>query len=110
MARISSGRARQLARNLYALLVDAEAWGVEDRIDGHRYPLIVFARAQDRDSARSSVIDQLVGRGWLKAIVRGVKRIGVDLPSLADPILDEAASLAAIEGYAIVADDEPITN
>jgi hypothetical protein len=110
MARISRSRTRQLARHLYALLVDAEAHGVEERIDGQRYPLIVFARAQDRDSARSSVVDFLVGHGWLKAIVRGTKRVGFDLSGLADPILDEAASLAAATGFAIVADDEPITN
>jgi hypothetical protein len=110
MARIASGRARQLARNLYALLVEAEAHGLEDHIDGLRYPLIVFAKAQDRDSARPAVVDHLVGRGWLKAVVRGVKRVGSGSSELADPILDQAAALAAVEGYAIVADDEPITN
>src|SRR5262249_53482557 len=110
MARLSGSPARRLARNIYALLVEAEASGVEDRIDGHRYPLIVFARAQDRDSARSSAVDFLVEHGWLKAIVRGVKRVGSDLSGLADPILEEAVALAARGGYAIVADDQPITN
>ena len=110
MARIAGSPARRLARNLYALLVDAEAFGVDERIDGHRYPLIVFARAPDRDSARSSVAGFLVGRGWLKAMVRGVKRVDSRQSGMADPILDEAAALATATGYAIVADDEPITN
>jgi hypothetical protein len=110
MARIASGRARQLARNIYALLVEAEARGLRDQIDGQRYPLIVFARAQDRESAKPAALDHLLGRGWSRAVVRGVKRVGSDLSGLADPTLEGAAALAAVEGYAIIADDEPITN
>jgi hypothetical protein len=111
MARIVSGRARRrAARNLYALMVDAQASGVTGRIDGQRYPLIVFARAQDPDSARSSVVDHLVGCGWLNAAVRGVKRMADDLSRIAEPTLQDAASAAARDGYAIVAYEEPITN
>ena len=98
------------AGTLYALIVDAEASGVADRVDGLRYPLIVFVEARDRDAAKASTVDFLVGCGWLNGIVRGVKKIASDLSRIADPILREAASAASGGSYALIADDEPITN
>jgi hypothetical protein len=103
-------RARARARTLYALMIEAEASGVADRVDGLRYPLIVFTTAPDRDAAGSSAIAFLKGCGWLNGMVRGVKRIASDLTRIADPVLHEAASTAFAGSYAIIADDEPITN
>jgi hypothetical protein len=103
-------RARTRARTLYAVMIEAEASGVIDRVDGLRYPLIVFTTAADRDAAGSLTIAFLGGCGWLNGIVRGVKRIASDLARIADPVLREAAATAFAGSYAIIADDEPITN
>ena len=103
-------RVRARARTLYAVMIEAEASGVADHVDGLRYPLIVFTTAADRDAAGSATIAFLKGCGWLNGIVRGVKRIASDLTRIADPVLLEAASTAFAGSYAIIADDEPITN
>jgi hypothetical protein len=84
--------------------------GVENRIDGHRYPLIVFAVAQTADAARSSTPDHLVSCGWVNAAIHRVKQVDEDLSKITNQKLREAASSALDDGYAIVAYQNPITN
>ncbi|WP_145716187.1 hypothetical protein [Mesorhizobium tianshanense] len=82
--------------------------GHEQYVDGERHALLVFASANSLESALSSTPKRLITCGWQHAEVRGAKKLAVEVSSIGDDVLRNAAKAALQDGYAIVVYATPI--
>ncbi|TIN21632.1 MAG: hypothetical protein E5Y31_20490 [Mesorhizobium sp.] len=96
--------------SLHVLKLVACADGHEQYIDGERHALLVFINANSLESALSATPAHLATCGWQYAEVRDAKELAVEVSSISDDVLRNAAEAALQDGYAIVAYATPITD
>jgi hypothetical protein len=95
--------------SLHVLKLVACADGHEHYVDGERRALLVFANASNLELALSSTLAHLITCGWQHAEVRDAKKLAVEVSSIADDVLRNAAAAALQDGYGIVVYAAPIT-
>ncbi|MER9303108.1 hypothetical protein NKJ06_17255 [Mesorhizobium sp. M0293] len=96
--------------SLHVLKLVACADGHDQYIDGERYALLVFANANSLESALSATPAHLMTCGWQYAEVRHAKELAVQVSSISDDVLRNAAEAALQDGYAIIVYAPPITD
>ncbi|MBB6412489.1 hypothetical protein [Mesorhizobium sangaii] len=96
--------------SLYVLKLVACADGHQQYIDGERRALLVFANTDSLESALCSTPTHLVTCGWQHVEVRDAKTLAVEVSSIGDDVLRNAAEAALQDGYAIVIYATPITD
>ncbi|RUW49448.1 MULTISPECIES: hypothetical protein [unclassified Mesorhizobium] len=78
--------------------------------DGERHALLVYINAHDLGTALSSSPRFLAECGWELIEVRGSKRLEIEISSISDEPLRNAAATAVQEGYGIVVYATPIAD
>lgn len=78
--------------------------------DGERHALLVFANTDDLETALSSTPRFLATWGWEQIDVRDAKKLAIEISSISDETLRNAAESAFQEGYGFVAYAEPVTD
>ena len=78
--------------------------------DGERHALLVFATADDLGAALSSTPRFLATCGWEQIEVTGSKRLEIEISSISDEPLRNAAETAVQEGHGVVVYATPVAN
>ncbi|RUX34839.1 hypothetical protein EOA23_00270 [Mesorhizobium sp. M2A.F.Ca.ET.042.01.1.1] len=78
--------------------------------DGERHALLVFANTNDLESALLSTPRFLASCGWEQINVRDAKKLAIEVPSISDQTLRNAAETALQQGYGIVVYASPVTD
>jgi len=96
--------------SVHILKVVACAENHHEYPDGERHALLVFANTDDLESALSSTPRFLTTCGWEQIELRDAKKLAIEISSIGDDALRNAAETALQQGYGIVVYANPVTD